>query len=392
MILSKSDLPRLLKEHYANVEFHVDEIQRREIGSSTYDRHHSFNTIEDLRAFLIEKGAEAPMCSTALWVTPDAYAGKGNASVTWAKKNWQGADLSFDLDCDHIEGHETMSYKQQITEMSKHALRLVNLLEDEFGAQKIVITFSGRRGFHIRVLDEAYRLLNSKTRRSIMNYIMGERISLSEIMRMMSFNGFKSEVNCIMHPEDYGGWSGKLRKASNRVMHELSVAKDPTIYASEFIDKYYTKKISDKLRNQLINRMISPKVREQILRNGDIRAFLGDKATKTFMINTTEMFFNYAKELYGVEVDTSVTGDVRRILRMPGGINMKQGYPCMVIGKEHLEDIDLLFFTAEMTFGHEEVQVKVNHPIKIQGYRDFELDAGVHTLPKCEAMLVLCQS
>lgn len=392
MILSKSDLPRLLKEHYASADFAVDNIQRREIGATPFDRHHAFNNMDDLRAFLIEKGAEAPMCSTALWVSPDAYAGKGNASTTWNKKNWQGADLSFDLDCDHIEGHESMSYKEQIAEMAKHALRLVNLLESEFGAKEIVVTFSGRRGFHIRVLDDAYRMLNSKTRRSIMNYVMGEKVNIYEIMRNMEFNSFKGEVICSMHPSNYGGWAGRLRNASNRAMQEIAISADPTKYATDFINKYYTKKISTKQANELASRMLSPMARQQITKNGDVRAFLGQKATKTFMLNTVEMFFNFAKSIYAVEVDTSVTGDIRRLLRMPGGINMKQGYACMVIDKEHLEDIDLLFFCAEMTFGHEEVQVVVNEPVQIQGYRDFKLDKGTHTLPLCEAILVLCQS
>lgn len=392
MILSKSDLPRLLKEHYATVEFDIDSIQRREIGATYYDRHHSFNNIDDLRAFLIEKSAEAPMCSTALWVSPDAYAGKGNASMTWKKKNWQGADLSFDLDCDHIDGYESMSYKQQIKEMANHTLRLVNILESEFGAKEIVITFSGRRGFHVRVLDEAYRLLNSKTRRSIMHYLMGEKISIYQIMRGMKFNPFKGEVVCSMHPSTYGGWAGRLHKATVQAMKELSHSPDQTKYATDFINKYYTKKISTKQSNELIARMLKMNSRMQLINNGDVRAFLGEKATKQFMINTVEMFFNFAKSIYAVEVDTSVTGDVRRLLRMPGGVNLKQGYPCMVIDKEHLEDIDLLFFSAEMVFGHEEVQVVVNQPVNIQGYRDFKLDKGTHTLPMCEAMLVLCQS
>ena len=391
MMLSKSDLPRLLKKHYSTVDFTIEDIQRREIGATYYDRHHSFNNIDDLREFLIEKGAEAPMCSTALWVTPEAFAGKGNASMTWSKKNWQGADLSFDLDCDHIDGYESMSYKDQIKEMADHTLRLVNTLESEFGAKEIVITFSGRRGFHVRVLDEAYRLLDSKTRRSIMHYLMGEKINVREIMRGMDFNSFKGEVKCSMHPWNHGGWAGKLRIATNSIMRELDTVSDPTQHAVNFINKYHTKKITTKQTNDLVNRMISPMARQQITKNGDVRAFLGQKATKTFMLNTLDMFFNHAKKLYAIELDTSVTGDVRRLLRMPGGINLKQGYACMAIEKEHLEDMDLLFFAAEMTFGHEEVQVKVNKPVSINGYRDFKLQPGVHTLPMCEAMLVLCQ-
>jgi DNA primase catalytic subunit len=284
-----------------------------------------------------------------------------------------------------------MSYKDQIEEMADHTLRLVNTLESEFGAKEIVITFSGRRGFHVRVLDEAYRLLDSKVRRSIMHYLMGEKINIREIMRGMDFNSFKGEVKCSMHPWSHGGWAGKLRIATNSIMRELDTVSDPTQCAVNFINKYHTKKITTKQTNELVNRMISPMARQQITKNGDVRAFLGQKATKTFMLNTLDMFFNHAKKVYAIELDTSVTGDVRRLLRMPGGINLKQGYACMVIDKEHLEDMDLLFFSAEMTFGHEEVQVKVNKPVSINGYRDFKLQPGVHTLPMCEAMLVLCQ-
>jgi DNA primase catalytic subunit len=224
-----------------------------------------------------------------------------------------------------------------------------------------------------------------------MHYLMGEKINIREIMRGMDFNSFKGEVKCSMHPWSHGGWAGKLRIATNSIMRELDTVSDPTQRAVNFINKYHTKKITTKQTNELVNRMISPMARQQITKNGDVRAFLGQKATKTFMLNTLDMFFNHAKKVYAIELDTSVTGDVRRLLRMPGGINLKQGYACMVIDKEHLEDMDLLFFSAEMTFGHEEVQVKVNKPVSINGYRDFKLQPGVHTLPMCEAMLVLCQ-
>ena len=161
-----------------------------------------------------------------------------------------------------------------------------------------------------------------------MHYLMGEKINVREIMRGMDFNSFKGEVKCSMYPRTHGGWAGKLRMATERVMAELELSKEPTQYAIDFINKYHTKKITTKQTNELINRMISPMARQQITKNGDVRAFLGQKATKTFMLNTLDMFFNYAKELYAVELDTSVTGDVRRLLRMPGGINLKQGYAC----------------------------------------------------------------
>jgi len=396
-MLTKSDIPALLADHYKTATFPLDDIQRREVGATYWDRHHACNTIEDLRKYLISKSAEAPMCSTAYWITPSAYAGKGNSSTTWNKKGWLGADLSFDLDCDHIDGYESMSYKEQIAEMSKHTLRLVEMLENDFGAKEIMITFSGRRGFHVRVKDKEYLTLDSKQRRQIMYYIMGEKLNVMRLLKNVQFNPMKGEVSCNMYDANHPGWGGRLRKASH---HLIAGVLEDEINISDIIDKHYKNKITKKDRSTIIKafptltgeQRFIPKPVERFMVHGDVRALLGGKATKTLTVNFLKMMLSYTKELYGVEVDTSVTGDVRRLLRMPGGINIKQGYPCMEIGKDALEDVDLLFFLCESTLGNDEVEIKIDKPIKVQGYEDFTLDAGIHKLPMCKAMLALCQS
>ena len=66
----------------------------------------------------------------------------------------------------------------------------------------------------------------------------------------MDFNSFKGEVKCSMYPRTHGGAAGKLRMATERVMAELELSKEPTQYAIDFINKYYTKKITtNKLTN-----------------------------------------------------------------------------------------------------------------------------------------------
>ena len=63
----------------------------------------------------------------------------------------------------------------------------------------------------------------------------------------------------------------------------------------------------------------------------------------------------------------------------PGGINSSLGYACMVIDKEHLEDMDLLFFAAEMTsLDTKRFRSYVNKPVSIKGYRDFDLQEFTH--------------
>ena len=104
------------------------------------------------------------------------------------------------------------------------------------------------------------------------------------------------------------------------------------------------------------------------------------------------MLLSIAKETYAVEIDTSVTAEVNKIIRMPGSINSKHGYECRIIEKEELMDMDYLFFNSIQTFGNKQVQVQIDKPMTIQGHRTFSLDSGIHTLPMHEAVLALCQS
>jgi DNA primase catalytic subunit len=230
-----------------------------------------------------------------------------------------------------------------------------------------------------------------------MYYIMGEKLNVMRLLKNVQFNPMKGEVSCNMYDSSYPGWGGRLRKASH---HLITSVLEDEIKISDIIDKHYKTKITNKDRSTIIKafptltaeQRFIPKPVARFMTTGDVRALLGGKATKTLTVNFLKMMLSYAKELYGVEVDTSVTGDVRRLLRMPGGINIKQGYPCMEISKDALEDVDLLFFLCESVLGHEEVEIKIDKPIKVQGYEDFTLDAGIHKLPMCKAMLALCQS
>ena len=93
-----------------------------------------------------------------------------------------------------------------------------------------------------------------------------------------------------------------------------------------------------------------------------------------------------------MEIDTSVTAEVNKIIRMPGSINTKHGYECRVVEIDELMDMDYLFHNSAQTFGNKQVQVQIDKPMIVQGYRTFSLDKGIHTLPMHEAVLALCQS
>src|SRR5699024_11788069 len=61
------------------------------------------------------------------------------------EKGWQGSDLVFDLDADHLPTVELGedSYGEMLAKCKKALLRLLDFLENDFGFRDLTIVFSG---------------------------------------------------------------------------------------------------------------------------------------------------------------------------------------------------------------------------------------------------------
>lgn len=129
------------------------------------------------------------------------------------EKKWLGSDLAFDIDANEIlecvESGKTLQIRfckkcgytvnqqdvricpvcgfelakfdhvdVQCIDMAKNqALKLVDILRNDFGFTNISAAFSGHRGFHVVVeLDESHRYMSTDDRREIVSYIkLGEQ-------------------------------------------------------------------------------------------------------------------------------------------------------------------------------------------------------------------------
>ncbi len=169
------DLIRVLfKSYYKNAEFNVVEIEKREFGFQFFDkegmmRHIAFRNTGELKEFLKTHVPAHAYYSTALYENP--------AYPEMDGKGWQGADLVFDIDGDHLETPSCKDVELMTLECLNDALEeadnLLNVISDDFGIplSRVKIIFSGHRGFHVHIEDEYLRRLTSEERRELVDYL-----------------------------------------------------------------------------------------------------------------------------------------------------------------------------------------------------------------------------
>ncbi|MCZ7358692.1 MAG: hypothetical protein O8C55_01335 [Candidatus Methanoperedens sp.] len=120
-------------------------------------RHKAFSSVHKLRTFLIETAPDHVYFSSSKYADPAAYPMENK------KQGWQGSDLVFDLDYDHLK-------RPTLREAKKQSEKLMLILKDELGFKKLLYVDSGSRGFHIHVHDECVQKLDNAERREIADF------------------------------------------------------------------------------------------------------------------------------------------------------------------------------------------------------------------------------
>ncbi len=97
---SNNKLKLMVKSYYKKACFELpDDFEKRELAIQTFDgrmiRHMSVNDIEEMKKIILSKEAVDVYLSTATYEIPDA--------PSMDSKGWLRADLQFDIDVDHFE-------------------------------------------------------------------------------------------------------------------------------------------------------------------------------------------------------------------------------------------------------------------------------------------------
>src|SRR3990170_8201567 len=172
---TKQYLRKRFGDYYRNTNPVLSpDFRKREWGFIYFDelpeivmrRHKAFSSEGEAFEYLRAMVPAHVYHSAAYYEFPDA--------ATMKEKHWQGADLIFDLDADHLP-QKARSCAEMLANVKDETGKLLDFLLEDFGfsEQNINIAFSGGRGYHIHVRDPKVLTLESAQRREIVDYLSG---------------------------------------------------------------------------------------------------------------------------------------------------------------------------------------------------------------------------
>ncbi len=271
-------------------------------------RHKRFGKKTDLKSFLSEAVPSDVYHSCAYYENPD---------FEMSKKGWLGADLVFDIDADHIPTpcnkihdewscgkcgftgkgitpdacpacggvkFETKTWPCELCLQSakEETEKLVVMLEEDFGfsPEEIHVFFSGHRGYHVHVETESVRTLDAATRKEIVDYVSGFGLMLLD--EDIEKKGSSRRNTKFFDFQDFG-WRKRLNVG---------------------MEKFVTNATKDDLKALGIRG-------SNLLKNRETTSWM--------------RLARHIRDLESAKIDTVVTTDLHRLIRMAGTLHGKTG-------------------------------------------------------------------
>lgn len=377
-------------------------MERREFGFLLFRerimlRHKGFRDLEALLSLLKKVTPSDVYYSGAYYERPEAE---------MDEKGWLGADLIFDIDADHIptpcnKAHDTWvchncgttgscatparcpacgegKFDEKmwpcevcLSSAKAETVKLLDFLmrDFSFSSKEVRVFFSGHRGYHVQVESEGVRSLDQLARSEIVDYLLG--IGLEP-----SFHGLRDGdergARVLVGPGlADSGWRGRLAKGTYDLLLSLS---------REALEGLGVKK---RIANAIINR------REALLESWGRGGPWG--AVSGVGIGSWGKIAQRGIEEQSAKIDTVVTTDIHRLMRLAGTLHGKTGLKKTEVPIAGIEDFDP--FRNSVAFKRGALTVLVSEaPCFRLGdtlygpYKDQEVE-----LPTAAALLLLCK-
>lgn len=427
-MLRKEDLLALCREYYSRAELSIDNIPRREFAFLTWDgrmiRHQSHNDAESIIDFAKKRAPKAIYASLSQYLDPSyrppkdidiktidcqecgefylsnkqsepcPSCGTLNERANVNAKDRRAQTLAFDIDYGDIPGAENRTPRENLGAASKSTVNLATILVKDFGFSysDFEITFSGKKGFHIRVNTE-HALFSDKAsidesvRKSLINYVAGYDFSPMDFLRV---NAHLHGAN-TWHLKAYeSGWGYRFNQS---IEYLLKAAKGDIDNFTKIL-ALYSPWYEDKKRKGTKKTLPSQKViegfrkacnenRDSILKGGDIRQMKDAEAKRLLSFALARTRLRHA-----AFVDRRVTADKARVLRIPGSLHGGSGMVCCKVPTiQHLSDMSWVLDLQKELLGDEEVEVSIS---KVANTYYGVYEPGEHKVSKHIAYALLC--
>jgi len=342
-------------------------------GSTTMVRHQSLLGMGDLGAFLAERRPRHVYFSAGHYTAPGAD--------TMAEKGWEGSDLIFDLDADHLPDVDPAadSHAEMLAACKEALFRLLDFLSDDFGFEDLTVVFSGGRGYHVHVRDPAVRPLSRAARREVVDYVRGIDVEFEALLRSETVAGLGRKTPTEKRTiETAGGWGRRVHEHIEAVVDELI-----EIDEAEAID-----------RLQAYDG-IGPGKAESALR----AARNNREGIAAGNVDVHPAFFGLARQLaaeavadQSAAIDEPVTTDTHRLIRLPGSLHGGTGLQVTPIDEADLAAFDPLADAIPTVFRNHEIAVRGDGgpPVELGG-ETFTVPADEFTVPEYAGVFLMAR-
>jgi DNA primase small subunit len=333
-----------------------------------------------------------------------------NPEAEMEKKGWQGADLVFDIDADHIPTScnkihdewtcsspecgitggfsgkgitpdacpicggvkfetKTWACDLCIDSTRQETRKLLDMLMNDFGfsENEIHTYFSGHRGYHIHVENEAVRSLDTMARKEIVDYVSG--IGLALFGKAKKDQPKQKRSAKAFSLSDYG-WNRRIRLGMRKFL--LGASKED-------------------LHNVGLktNSNIILEKKDAIL----TRCLEGDywKSVQGVSTGTWTKLAEYVKDLESAKIDTVVTTDIHRLIRADGTLHGKTGLLKVEFPVKDLDDFDPFKEAVAFKEGTAKVLVSDAPEFRLGGETFGPYKKQQVLLPTAAAVLLICK-
>jgi DNA primase small subunit len=399
--LTRSLIKLRFSEYYKKNEDTISPpqtMERREFGFLLFSegqmiRHRSFTQISGLRKFIETTVPSDVYYSAAYYADPES---------PMDRKGWIGSDLIFDIDADHIDteckkihdrwvcvsckasGHgkapqncpdckgqrlreDTWMCQDCLEKAREEVLKLINVLNSDFGIslEHMKTNFSGHRGYHLHVDSEDVKSLSSEERKEMTDYITGTGLDPA----LLGLYDPEGRLNIAGGPTPNDpGWKGRLAKRLEYILFE---ANQETLKRMD-------------LTSRTVDSIVKSRSEEP---KGD-RPYW--RPIEGVGRHTWKLIIHKAVSLESVNIDTVVTTDTHRLIRLPETLNGKTGFRAMQVKMDELPQFNPLRRAAVFE-GHETVHVEEAPRFMIGGEEYGPFNHVDVTVPTAAAILMLCK-